>query len=106
MNETERSERVIVVTGGSSGIGRAIAEAFAGAGDQVVIIGRGEDALRAAVEAIGPRCSWQRADVSRREQVAGAVAAIVAGHGHIDVLVNNAGYSGYERGLERGLAAR
>jgi 3-oxoacyl-[acyl-carrier protein] reductase len=59
--------RLIVITDGSSGIGRAMAEAFAGNGDLVVIIGRHEDSLRAATEAIGPRCSWQRADVSRRE---------------------------------------
>jgi 3-oxoacyl-[acyl-carrier protein] reductase len=99
MAEIEPGERVVVITGGSSGIGRAIAEAFARQGDQVVIIGRGEGALRGTAEAIGPHCSWQRADVSQREDVAEAIKSIVTRHGRIDVLVNNAGYSGYSRGL-------
>ena len=53
----------------------------------------------AAAQAIGPQCTWQRADISRREQVAAAVDAIVTRFSKIDVLINNAGYSGYARGL-------
>jgi len=80
-------------------MGREMAGAFARNGDQAVIIGRREDALAAAAQAIDARCSWQRADVSQREQVAAAVNAIVAGFGRIDVLVNNAGHSAFARGL-------
>ncbi len=91
--------RVVAITGGSSGIGRAMAETFARNDAQVVIIGRREDALRAAAEAIGSNCSWQRADISQRDQVAAAVNAIVTRLKKIDVLINNAGYSGYERDM-------
>jgi 3-oxoacyl-[acyl-carrier protein] reductase len=96
MQETEKKQRVGVVTGGSSGIGRAIATAFAHQGDQVIITARHAEELRAAAEAIGVNCGWQRADVSQSEQVAATVEAIVVQFGHIDVLVNNAGLS---RGL-------
>ncbi len=99
MEGQETTGRIVVVTGGSSGIGRAIAEAFVRNGDEVVIIGRGEDSVVAAAQAIGDHCTWQRADVSQRDQVAAAVDAIVARFGRIDVLINNAGHSGFARGL-------
>jgi 3-oxoacyl-[acyl-carrier protein] reductase len=90
--------RIVVITGGSSGIGRAMAEAFVRNQARVVIIGRREAALRAATDSIGAQCSWQRADIGQREQVAKAVDAIVTQFGKIDVLINNAGES-------RGMAA-
>jgi len=93
MAATENNNRVVVITGGSSGIGRAMTEAFVQNDAHVVIIGRREDALRATAQAIGAQCSWQRADVGQREQVAVAVQAIVAQFGKIDVLINNAGES-------------
>lgn len=93
MNETKNKNHVVMITGGSSGIGRAMAEAFVQDGSNVVILGRREESLAAAAQAIGPRCSWQRADVSRRSEVTAAVDAIVARFGKIDVLINNAGYS-------------
>ncbi len=99
MAEFEKRERVAVITGGSSGIGREIAAGFARNGDQVVITGRNEDTLAAACREIGARCSWQQADVSQREQVAAAVNAIVSRLGRVDVLINNAGHSTFARGL-------
>lgn len=99
MEQTEGINRVVVITGGSNGIGRAMAETFARIGDQVVIIGRHENTLRAAAEAIGSNCSWQRADICQRDQVEVAVYAIVARFLRIDVLINNAGVSGYEHGM-------
>lgn len=86
------TDRVVVVTGGGSGIGRATAEAFARAGDRVVILGRREDRLHAVAEALAPEVTWQRVDVSRRDSVASGVAAIAERFGRIDVLVNNAGF--------------
>ncbi len=99
MDGSEKQERIVVVTGGSSGIGREIAAACVRNGDRAVIIGRREDALAAAAQAIGPHCTWQCADVSERDAVAAAVNAIVARFGHIDVLINNAGHSAFARGL-------
>jgi 3-oxoacyl-[acyl-carrier protein] reductase len=93
MEATEKNNRVVVITGGSSGIGRAMAEAFVQNDAQVIIMGRREDALRATAQAIGAQCGWQRADIGQREQVAVAVDAVITQFGKIDVLINNAGES-------------
>jgi NAD(P)-dependent dehydrogenase (short-subunit alcohol dehydrogenase family) len=87
-----KTDRVVVVTGGGSGVGRATAEAFARAGDRVVILGRREERLRAVAVALDPAVTWQRVDVSRRDSIASGVAAIAERFGRIDVLVNNAGF--------------
>lgn len=84
--------RVVVITGGGSGIGRACASAFAEQGDSVAIIGRDEAKLRAAAASIGQDVAVFPADVSQRAQVETAVAAIVEHLGHVSVLVNAAGY--------------
>jgi 3-oxoacyl-[acyl-carrier protein] reductase len=84
--------RAVIVTGGGTGMGRAIAQAFARQGDQVVILGRREEVLRETADALGPSVSWQRADVSRREDVEAAVGAVVARHSQIHVLINAAGF--------------
>ena len=99
MEGSENKKRVVVITGGSSGIGKAMAAAFVRNGDQVVLIGRHENTLSAAAHSISPECAWQRADVSQREQVASAVDTIVEKFRKVDVLVNGAGYSGYLRGI-------
>ncbi len=89
--ETE-TRRTVVITGGGSGIGRATAEAFARAGDRVVILGRREEKLRSVAQALGSAAHWQRIDVSQRDSIAAGVAAIADRFGRIDVLVNNAGF--------------
>ena len=88
------SGKVVLVTGASRGIGRAIAEALAAAGATVVLGARDETKLAEAVGAIvsaGGRASAVPLDVSRRESVDTALAAVLEGHGRIDGLVNNAG---------------
>jgi len=95
---SEQTGRVVVITGGGSGMGRACAAAFAEAGAEVAILGRTEETLRAAAQELGQRVWWIQADVSRRDDVKRAVAAILARHGHVDVLVNAAGFA-------RGVAA-
>lgn len=92
MTERTDTPRVIMITGGGSGIGRAAGAAFVGAGDRVVILGRHEDKLRAAAAAIGPAATWQQVDVSRRESIEAGIAAVMARLGRLDVLVNNAGF--------------
>ncbi|MBV9229225.1 MAG: SDR family oxidoreductase [Chloroflexi bacterium] len=85
-------KRNIIITGGNSGMGRAIAEAFARTNAQIAIIGRDQEKLRATAQALTPNVSWYQADVSKSEQVASTVASIVEQWGHIDVLVNAAGF--------------
>ncbi len=93
MSKEQQQPRIVVITGGGSGIGRATAQALLQEQTQVVILGRNEERLRATASALGPQVAWQRADVSQREQVAAAVAAIARQFGRIDVLVNAAGTS-------------
>lgn len=88
----ESVKRVAVITGGGSGIGRAIAEIFTANGDQAVIIGRRKSVLEQTAREIGENCDWQQADVSQRDQVSNAEALIIRKYGKIDVLVNNAGF--------------
>ena len=84
--------RVAVVSGGGTGMGRAIAARLAGDGDYVLIIGRRAGVLEAAAEelsAAGPgQVSWQAADLTRPQDVERVAASV---EGSVDVLVNNAG---------------
>lgn len=95
MNASARragTPRVIMITGGGSGIGHAAAAAFVRAGDRVVVLGRREDKLRSTAAALGPAAGWHQVDVSRRDSVEAAVAAVADRLGRLDVLVNNAGF--------------
>ena len=83
---------VAVVTGGSSGIGAAVARALRGRGWDCVLLARGEERLRPLAEELG--AEWELCDVGDREAVEGAAGAVVARHPHISLLVNNAGIPG------------
>jgi gluconate 5-dehydrogenase len=86
--------RVAVVTGGSSGIGRAIAGALARAGASVVVVARGERELASVVEELtadGCRAAWVSADLGTREGVRAAAERAVGVYGEPDILVNSAG---------------
>ena len=85
---------VTVITGCSTGIGSAAAVAFARRGDQVVATMRRPDqsaALRAALAAHGLTADIRALDVADDASVDAGIASILADHGHIDVVVSNAG---------------
>ena len=88
------NESVALVTGGSRGIGRAICEALARQGWQVVAVARDRQALAATTEAIaaaGGRCQHLVCDARDRNAIELCVTAVERQHGKIDLLVNNAG---------------
>jgi 3-oxoacyl-[acyl-carrier protein] reductase len=89
------SRKVALVTGGSRGIGLAIARALASAGAQVAITGRNDAHLseaRPQIERAGPGgVETLRADVRRYDEVERAIAATVARFGGLDIVINNAG---------------
>jgi NAD(P)-dependent dehydrogenase (short-subunit alcohol dehydrogenase family) len=88
------AERIVLVTGGATGIGRAIAHRFAGEGAHVVVAGR-TAATGAAIEreiaANGGRCSFQQLDLAQEPAVRGLIETIDQRHGRLDVAINNAG---------------
>lgn len=84
-------KKVAIVTGGGSGIGYAIAEKFAHAHIQTIIVGRDEQKLQSAKEAIGPNCFAMSCDLSNLNEIPKLVEKIIAAFGRIDILVNNAG---------------
>src|SRR5256885_13176506 len=84
--------KVAVVTGGSRGIGHAIAQALAGAGAQVAIIGRDGAKAQAAAHALSNGAArGYGCDVGDAAQVETMIAAVERDFGRIDVVVNNAG---------------
>lgn len=86
--------KVVVVTGGGSGIGRCTAHELAALGAHVVIVGRKLEKLQKVLDEIaedGGSASHQVCDIRQEEAVKQMVAAIVAQHGKVDGLVNNAG---------------
>jgi 3-oxoacyl-[acyl-carrier protein] reductase len=92
----EFAQKVAVVTGGSAGIGRAVARAFAENGAKVVIAGRNFEAANAAAGEIardhGGEALAVQTDVGKPEQCAALIDAAVKRFGGVDILVNNAAY--------------
>ena len=85
--QIDLSGRVAIVTGGTRGLGLAMAQALAASGARVVVCGRN------APESLPAGLSFHPADIREADQARGLVDAVVAEHGRIDILVNNAGGS-------------
>ncbi|WP_171163015.1 SDR family oxidoreductase [Streptomyces sp. I05A-00742] len=89
---TQDTGRVALITGASRGIGYAVAEALVARGDRVVITGRNEDALKAAVERLGAdRALGVPGKAHDDAHQAAAVERAMEAFGRVDHLVNNAG---------------
>ena len=88
---SEWDAKLALVTGGSRGIGRAIAAALAKRGVRVVLTGRSEDRARKTAEELGSGSQGLAMDVSDREAVDRVIKSVLDKHERIDILVNNAG---------------
>jgi len=91
------AEKVALITGGSRGVGKAIASAYAREGAKVFICGRTEAVLRktaAEIRANGGEVSWCAADIVKARDVKRLVGELCRAYGTIDILVNNASMLG------------
>src|SRR6202171_3980241 len=95
--ELKMDNRVVLITGALTGIGRAAAVAFAEKGAKVVVAGRRDEAGEALAEelrSLGSEAEFIHADVRNEEDVRALVDKTVARFGRLDVAVNNAGTEG------------
>jgi len=91
MTQGNISNKVIIITGASSGIGAAAASKLVKLGAKVVLAARREDQLKAITAEAGSNAIYIKTDVSKREEVDNLVRQAIAHFGQVDVLWNNAG---------------
>ncbi len=85
------SGKVAVVSGGTSGIGLAIAQRFVAEGAHVFLFGRRQSEVNQAAELLGPNATALQADVTKFADIDQVAATIKAKKGVIDIIVSNAG---------------
>jgi 3-oxoacyl-[acyl-carrier protein] reductase len=88
---SDLKDAVVLITGGTRGIGRACAELFASLGAKVAICGRGQEASEKAAAEIGPNVKGYACDISSPASVDALIEKVTEDLGTIQVLVNNAG---------------
>ena len=84
-------DKIALITGGTQGIGKAIAERFIKEGARAIICGRNKKTGEATAKELGGNCEYYQVDVSKRDQVQAWVDDVIKKHKRIDILVNNAG---------------
>ena len=94
------TDKLCLITGGGSGIGFDIAKCMIFSGAKVVITGRREEQLKAAVAELGENAHYFVNDVTDLASLDDLVSKIESNHGHIDILVNNAGVNMKRSALE------
>ena len=85
------ANKVAVITGGTSGIGEATAELFVAEGAQVLFTGRSAEKGAKLAQKLGERASYFESDVTKEQDIAGAIEAAGTRFGRLDILFNNAG---------------
>tara|TARA_B100000427_G_scaffold49819_1_gene37773 strand:+ start:12077 stop:12796 length:720 start_codon:yes stop_codon:yes gene_type:complete len=94
------SGQIALVTGGGTGIGKAIAKAILAEGAKVIIVGRKEEILKEAQAELGSDIEMMTCDVTQEEQVKKVYENIMSNHGKIDILINNAGMAAKAKSYE------
>ena len=92
--QNDYTHKIVLITGGTSGIGKVTANAFAEAGAKVIITGRREkegEEVVAEIEKTGGTAAFIRTDVAKEADVIKAVNFVLSTHGRLDVAFNNAG---------------
>ena len=100
MNQIDLNGQVAVVTGGAQGFGLASAKRFIASGAKVSLWDRDGDALKAAVDLLGPGASSQIVDITDYDGLAAAHAAVEKAVGPVSILVNSAGIAGKNAPLD------
>ncbi len=95
MSANRFAGKVALITGGNSGMGLAVAQAMAKEGAEVLITGRDQATIDAAVAGIGVKAAGFRADLSRLDEIARLMALVKERAGRIDVLFANAGVAAF-----------
>ena len=91
---------VALVTGGGTGIGKAIAQAMHKEGAKIIIVGRKEEILKEAQAELGSDVEMMTCDVTQEDQVKKVYENIMSNHGKIDILINNAGMAAKAKSYE------
>jgi NAD(P)-dependent dehydrogenase (short-subunit alcohol dehydrogenase family) len=92
--------KVALVTGGASGIGAGVCSAFVTEGATVAVADVDDERGSALADELGDRAAFRHVDVTDEDQIADAVATVVAEHAGLDILVNNAGAVGRWRFID------
>lgn len=91
--------KIALVTGAARGIGEAIAQAFCAEGARVLLTDVSDELGRKVAAALGERAAYRHLDVRSESDWHSAIAQVDRTHGRLDVLVNNAGITGFEAGV-------
>ncbi|MAU28414.1 MAG: short-chain dehydrogenase [Pelagibacterales bacterium] len=94
------SGQVALVTGGGTGIGKAIAQAMLAEGAKIIIVGRKEEVLKEAQTELGSGVEIMVCDVTQETQVDKIYENIMSSHGRLDILINNAGMAARAKSYE------
>ena len=94
------SGQIALVTGGGTGIGKAIAQAMHAEGAKIIIVGRKEEVLKEAQAELGSDVEIMSCDVTQEDQVKKVFENIMSNHGRLDILINNAGMAAKAKSYE------
>ena len=94
------TDKVVLVTGGAHGIGRALCERFVAEGARVVVADIQDEVGERFAASLGDHAIYRHCNVAREDQVAAMVAAATDTWGRLDVLYNNAGFVGAQGPFE------